>query len=326
MEGVKGNDGTFNRLLELMDRDGLKFYETAANGRLRGPGGLIAADDVVIVKVNSQWDECGMTNTDLVKAIVSAVLAHPDGFGGAVVIADNGQGQYGSTGHGGSLDYDVNNAEDRGQSVRRVADSFIGLGKVSTYLWDTITEKEVEEYSEGYAEDGYVLAEKAGPLTGALPSYPKFTTTHGTRISFKRGIWNPTAKKYEEKRLKVINTPVLKSHFVFGVTGAVKHYMGVGSDKLTAALGFRTHPTVGKGGMGTLMTETRVPTLNVLDAIHVNAKPGTGPQDPIRRGNVRRHRSSEHRPRRPRLLGLKKHPMRPREGQIQCGCLPLRPG
>ena len=281
MEGVKGNDGTFNRLLELMDRDGLKFYETAANGRLQGPGGLIAADDVVIVKVNSQWDECGMTNTDLVKAIVSAVLAHPDGFGGEVVIADNGQGQYGSTGHGGSLDYDVNNAEDRGQSVRRIADSFIGLGKISTYLWDTITEKEVEEYSEGYAEDGYVLAEKAGPLTGALPSYPKFTTTHGTCISFKRGIWNPTAKKYEEKRLKVINTPVLKSHFVFGVTGAVKHYMGVGSDKLTAALGFRTHPTVGKGGMGTLMAETRVPTLNVLDAIHVNAKPGTGPKTPF---------------------------------------------
>jgi hypothetical protein len=82
VEGVKGNDVCLNRLLELMDRDGLKFYETAANGQLQGPGGLIAADDVVIVKVNSQWDECGMTNTDLVKGIVSAVLAHPEGFRG----------------------------------------------------------------------------------------------------------------------------------------------------------------------------------------------------------------------------------------------------
>ena len=280
-EGVKGNDGALNRLLELMDTDGLKFYETKANGLLQGPGGLITADDVVIVKVNSQWDECGMTNTDLVKAIVSAVIAHPDGFRGEVIIADNGQGQYGSSGHGGSLDYEVNNAEDRGQSVQRVADSFSGLGKVSTYLWDTITEKGVGEYSEGDAEDGYVLAEMADPLTGVLPSYPKFTTKHGTHISFKRGVWDPKAKKYLEKRLKIINTPVLKSHFLFGVTGAVKHYMGVGSDKLTAARGFRTHPTVGKGGMGTLMAETRVPTLNILDAIHVNTKPGTGPKTPF---------------------------------------------
>jgi len=57
--------------------------------------------------------------------------------------------------------------------------------------------------------------------------------------------------------------------------------MGVGSDKLTAARGLRTHPTVGKGGMGTLMAETRVPTLNILDAIHVNAEPGTGPKTPF---------------------------------------------
>jgi hypothetical protein len=62
------------------------------------------------------------------------------------------------------------------------------------------------------------------------------------------------------------------------VTGAVKHYMGVCSDKLTAARGHRTHPSVSSGGMGTLMAETRVPTLNVLDAIRVNAKPGTGPK------------------------------------------------
>ena len=79
----------------------------------------------------------------------------------------------------------------------------------------------------------------------------------------------------------MINVPVLKSHFIFGVTGAVKHYMGVPSDKLTAARGYRRHPTVGKGGMGTLMAETRVPTLSVLDAIRVNAKPGTGPKTPF---------------------------------------------
>jgi uncharacterized protein (DUF362 family) len=281
VEGAKGNDGSLNTLLELMDGDGLKFYKAKSNGLLQGSSGLIAADDVVIVKVNSQWDECGMTNTDLVKALVAAVLAHPDGFRGEVVIADNGQAQYGSSGRGGSLDYVVNNAEDRGQSVKRVADSFGGVGRVSTYLWDAITESEVREYSEGDDEDGYVLAEASDPLTGVLPSYPKLKTPQGTRISFKRGIWDPERSVYEGDRLKVLNTPVLKSHFIFGVTGAVKHYMGVPSDKLTSARGFRTHPTVGRGGMGTLMAETRVPTLNIVDAIHVNCKPGTGPKTPL---------------------------------------------
>ncbi len=281
VEGAKGNDGSLNSLLELMDGDGLKFYEAKSKGFLQGSSGLIASDDVVIVKVNSQWDECGMTNTDLVKALVAAVLAHPDGFRGEVVIADNGQAQYGSSGHGGNLDYTINNAIDRGQSVKRVADSFRGAGQVSTYLWDTITENEVGEYSQGDDEDGYVLAESADPITMVLPSYPKFKTAHGTRISFKRGVWNLERKVYEGGRLKVLNTPVLKSHFIFGVTGAMKHYMGVPSDKLTSTKGYRTHPTVGKGGMGTLMAETRIPTLNIIDAIHVNCKPGTGPKTPF---------------------------------------------
>jgi len=281
VEGAKGNDGSLSTLLELMDSDGLKFYRSKSKSLLQGPKGLIAANDVVIVKVNSQWDECGMTNTDLVKAVVAAVLAHPEGFKGEVVVADNGQGQYGSTGRGGSFDYEVNNAEDRSQSTQKVADSLNRVGKVSTYLWDEITEKWVGEYSEGDVDDGYVVAERANPLTDIITSYPKFRTLHGSFISFKRGVWDPEAKRYDARRLKVISVPVLKSHFIYGVTGAVKHYMGVPSDKLSAARGHRSHTSVGKGGMGTLMAETRVPTLTVLDAIRVNAKPGTGPKTPF---------------------------------------------
>jgi hypothetical protein len=281
VEGAKGNDGAFNLLLELMYANGLTFYRSKSKGLLQDPKGLIAKDDVVIVKVNSQWNECGMTNTDLVKAVAAAVLAHPEGFTGEVVVADNGQAQYGSTGHGGSFDYEINNAEDRAQSSQKAVDAFSGLGKVSTYLWDEITEKPVSEYSEGDAEDGYVVTERADPITDMLTSYPKFRTLHGSLVSFKRGIWDPTARRYNAGRLKVINVPVLKSHFIYGVTGAVKHYMGIPSDKLSSAHGHRSHASVGKGGMGTLMAETRVPTLSIIDAIRVNAKPGTGPKTPF---------------------------------------------
>jgi hypothetical protein len=53
--------------------------------------------------------------------------------------------------------------------------------------------------------------------------------------------------------------------------------MGVPSDKLSASLGYRIHNAVRKGAMGTLMAQTRVPVLNIVDAVYVNAKPKNGP-------------------------------------------------
>jgi len=77
------------------------------------------------------------------------------------------------------------------------------------------------------------------------------------------------------RRLEVLNVPVLKAHSFYGVTAVVKHYMGVVSDRLTAG---NSHQSVGSGGMGTEMLETRMPTLNILDAIWINANPGRGPR------------------------------------------------
>jgi hypothetical protein len=261
VKNTDGRDGGFLRLIDLMDSKGVEFYE------------LVPSDSVVIVKVNSQWNERGGTNTDLVKAIVKSIVTHSDGFTGEVVIADNGQAQYGSTRHGGSLDYERNNAEDRTQSNRIVAESFHGHS-VSTYLWDEITSNEVAEYSEGDDDDGYVI-EDDDPITGIRVSYPKFKTSQGTRISFKEGIWDPEASTYDYDKLKLINVPVLKAHFIYGVTGCIKHYMGVVSDKLQ---GGGAHRSVRTGGMGTEIAGTRAPDLNVLDAIWVNSTPGKGPR------------------------------------------------
>ncbi len=262
VKNTNGRDGGFQRLLELMGSKGVEFY------------GLVPSDSIVIVKVNSQWNERGGTNTDLVKAIVDAIVAHPDGFTGEVVIADNGQAQYGSTRHGGSLDYELNNAEDRAQSNRVVAESF-PEHSVSTYLWDEITSNEVGEYSEGDDNEGYIIEDDADPATGIRVSYPKFKTAHGTRVSFKEGVWDPEASAYDSNKLKLINVPVLKAHFICGVTGCIKHYMGVVSDKLQSR---GAHRSVLTGGMGTEIAGTRAPDLNVLDAIWVNSTPGKGPR------------------------------------------------
>ncbi len=268
------------RLIDLMGERGLLFYKSMKAGKNQGPTGLIASDDVIIMKVNSQWDERGGTNTDLLKALVKALVNHPDGFTGEIIVADNGQAQYGPAGIGGSLNYNRNNAEDTSQSVQKVVDSFASSHKVSTYLWDTITTKRVNEYFEGDAEDGYIVNATANPRTGIIVSYPKFKTRFNTYVSFRMGIWNPLTQTYDSGRLKVINIPVLKSHRGFGVTASVKHYMGVVSDKLTDQLGARAHNTIGAGSMGTEMVETRFPTLNIIDAIWVNANPAGGPITP----------------------------------------------
>jgi len=275
--GTNGADDGVMRLLGVMAGNGVKFYKSAKQGPLNGPEGLIAADDVVLIKVNSQWDQRGGTNTDLVKSLIQAIVEHPDGFRGEIVVADNGQAQYGSTGRGGSLDWGNSNAQDHGQSMVDVVNGFKPGHRVSAYLWDRITATVVGEFADGDTEDGYVVSTRVAASTSSISAYPKFTTEYGTMISFRHGVYLPGENDYDPGKLKVINVPVLKTHSIYGVTGAVKHYMGVTSDKLTRDLGYRAHSSVGSGGMGTLMAQTRVPDLNIVDAIYVNAKPGSGP-------------------------------------------------
>lgn len=258
-------NGTLTELLDLMGSNGLLFYNSQTISRNSGPEGLFSNDDVIIIKVNCQWDQRGGTNTDLLKELIQLILDHPDGFIGEIVVADNGQGR-------GSLNWPRSNAINESQSSEAVVRLFSDEHKVSTYLWDTIANIEVQEYDRGDLRDGYVLSAIEDPATGVRVSYPKFQTVYGTYISFKNGIWDQITKTYNSTKLKIINFPVLKSHSIYGVTAAVKHYMGVISQPLT-----NTHDYIGRGALGKVMVETRVPTLNILDAIWINAIPGNGP-------------------------------------------------
>jgi uncharacterized protein (DUF362 family) len=246
-----------------MQSHGLDFYA------------LIAPTDVVLLKINCQWDERGGTNTDLIRAVIQAVLDHPDGFNGEIIVADNGQAQFGSERRGGSLSWTNTNSADRRTSTMDVIRSFQSAGhRVTGVLWDEFTTVRVLEFSEGDMMDGFVV-EDAIRSTGLEISYPKFTTEYGSRVSFREGVWNARSAAYERERLKVINIPVLKSHALFQVTAAVKNYMGTPSDRLTSR---RAHNSVGVGGMGTQMAHTRMPVLNILDMIWIG--PGQGPRNP----------------------------------------------
>ncbi len=278
VNGTTGGHHGLDGMLDLMDRQNVQFYRTKSPGARKGTGGLIGSADTIVIKVNSQWDQRGGPNTDLLKALIGLIVAHPEGFTGEVVVADNGQAQYGSGSKGGSLDWAQNNAEDKAQSVQKVVGSF-KKNNVSTYLWDNITTTRVNEYSEGDLTDGYVVNTQRA-ANGFMVSYPKFTTCHGTHISLKKGVWSARTGKYAPSSLKLLNLPTFKTHFIYGVTGCVKHFMGVVSDKLTAQLGARSHDLVCVGGMGTEIAGVRFPALNILDATWVNAKPAGGPWTP----------------------------------------------
>jgi uncharacterized protein (DUF362 family) len=268
VENTDGTDDGVTRLIRSMQSRGLEFYKTAAS-----PNGLFASGDVVLLKINSQWAERGGTNTDLLRGVIQALLDHPGGFSGEIIVADNGQAQFGSQGRGGSLSWTNTNSADRRQSVMHVIRYFQERGhRVTGVLWDEFTAVRVQEFSAGNDTNGFVVEDTIRG-TGTEVSYPKFTTEYGTRVSFKEGIWNANTRTYDSERLKVINIPVLKSHALFQVTGAVKSYMGTPSARLT---NMRAHNSVGTGGMGTQMAETRMPALNILDMIWIGPNGGPG--------------------------------------------------
>jgi hypothetical protein len=271
---VNGHHLGLETLLVLMASNGLALLKSANAGPISGPGGLIGADDVVLIKVNCQWPERGGTNTDLVRELIQNIVGHPEGFKGEIVVVDNGQGR-------GQFTWANANAEDTTQSMQKVVDSF-NNGRISTFLWDNIRTSRVQEYDQGSEDDGYVLEDAPEPSTRMRFNYPKFKTQSGTYISLKRGIWVPKSRTYSNERLKLINFPVLKSHSLAGVTACIKHYMGVVSQSMAD-----NHPFILNGGLAAEMAQVRFPTLNILDAIYVNPHPlegrNVGPSTPYSR-------------------------------------------
>jgi len=258
-----------DNLLATMGREGLKLYDSPTETPAGGPGGIVATDDVVIIKINYQWSQRGGTNTDLLRGLIRRILDHPDGFDGEIVVCENAQ--FNSV---QNFDRPQNNAQDTSLSPHDVVVAFQMAGyNVSHFDWTSIRYSSVGEYSGGDMTDGYVVYPYDATLHGCI-SYPKFQTDAGTYISLRDGIWNPVSGTYDRDRLKYINVPVLKSHHAtYGATAAVKHYMGT----VTRELGTNSHSAIHYGVLGALMGEIQLADLNILDAIWINANPFTGP-------------------------------------------------
>jgi hypothetical protein len=281
-------------LINLMATHGVNFYRTAQQ-----PEGIIGRDDVVVIKVNNQWN-CGTgadrlrshTNSDVVKGMIYRIVQHPERFTGAVVIADNGQGVP------APFDCaDHNNAQDVCQSFQDVADAFVSKGyAVCTYDWSGIRDHFVSEYISGDTESGYVLVEDGTPGVDQL-SYPKFEVACGSRtywISMRYGLWNGVS--YDDTKLKLINSAILKRHTAAGATIAVKNYVGFLTtanldrrfgDSVTMHGFFWGYQTGSDYGLlGRQLALIRRADWNVVDAIWVNPVSNTGSADSAVRDDI----------------------------------------
>lgn len=257
-----------DNLIDLMGRNGLKFYRSETLSRLSGPEGIVGPADVIVVKINYQWAERGGTNVDLLHGLVHAIVSHPDGFAGEVVVCENAQ--FASI---SNFDRSANNAEDHGDSPYDVVARFRDQGhRVSAFDWTDIRMDKVDEYDHGDDLPGYIVMGWEGSFEGRV-SYPKFETEFGTKISIRHGVWSDADQSYDRDRLTFINVPVLKSHSTYGVTACVKNYMGVVTDSLDT----NSHRAVRYGMLGRLLAKIGKADLNILDCIWVNAHPRSGP-------------------------------------------------
>ncbi len=266
-----GGNGNYHSgvdaLIQTMGEHGVKFYRSAEETAMSAPAGMIASDDVVLIKVNAQWKYRGCTNSDVVRGLIQRILDHPDGFAGEVVILENGQGR-------GSLSCDTTaayggdnsvqaNANDPSHSFQFLADTLFQDPRVSAYLLDPIRERFLG--ADDHFTDGYRLFEDV--------SYPCFTTVGGHRVELREGVWHGSGF---DQNLKLINVPVLKHHDKGGseITASVKHFYGL----LSMADGqsvYRHYGGLGKT-CGKMIASVRTPVLNIIDAIWVSHRSLTG--------------------------------------------------
>lgn len=248
-------------LLAMMAANGLPLYRSQSGAKLAGPSGIIRPDDVVVIKVNAQWEKLGGTNTDLLRGLLGRITGHPDGFTGEVVVCDNRQDIF----TGG---FDAIPNSTRAEYTTDHVVSLFPDHAVGTWYWETIRDKTVDPgagWSDGYVE----MADRM--------AYPRFTTAQGTRVDLRQGIDGPAGW---EDRLRLVNLPVLKSHMMMGATATLKNFMGVlhagnmGEDRMKDI----HHDLVYGGLMARMMKEVRMPDLNILDASWVIHQPPYGPQ------------------------------------------------
>ncbi len=197
---------------------------------------LVGPEDIVVLKVNSQWWLQGMTNTDFLWHFIQAILDRPGGFQGEIILADNHQAQTPN-----SRGWTTQKRNGRWNYNELVADfQSRGYANVTKYHWHPAGPNPTPLQFGGSGNavvthpeegDGYVwpstLYYQSPSGNRTLLSYPIFTSAYsGITIDLKHGVYEKG--RYTQRPLKFFNISAINHHSSYaGVTASVKNLMGV---------------------------------------------------------------------------------------------------
>ena len=93
--------------------------------------------------------------------------------------------------------------EERGRTMRDVAELFSATHRVSAYSWDRITTSRVQEYADGDARDGYVVDSRAWMASDnkhlALKKVPEgFQLPEGLRLNMNHEFYCGTCHGFHD--------------------------------------------------------------------------------------------------------------------------------
>jgi hypothetical protein len=280
VDGCPVHDGQLRHLgldslLHLLSVNGTKFYKSSKHNALCGPSGLIATDDVVVLKVNAQWKCRGCTNTDMLRGLIHRILGHPDKFTGEVIIFENGQGRPaafdGMHSDSAKSEYRpfpeligkvmVNAEQENVTTINYLVNTAFAGKPVSALLMDPYANLWIAP--DDHTNNGY---RRIGQPGTPCISYPCFTSARGNRIELREGLWNGS---HYTQNLKLIHCAVLKDHSGdIGMTGALKIVYGTLS--MSDGTSARRHYQDLGSQCARMWTEVRSPDLNILDCIWVS--------------------------------------------------------
>lgn len=210
-----------------------------AAAALDGWGGiesLVGPDDIVVFKVNAQWYAQGMTNTDVLRSLIDAVLGLPGGFRGEVIVADNHHFQE-PLSRGWTTD-DPNGALNLVDVVKSYQER--GIEQVTRVHWHDAGPN--PEPWQGDAGGGRRVLEPGGgegyrwwldechvTTEGArcAMTWPVFRAPHlGEIVDLKDGVF--ADGRATGRNVRLINISSLNHHSRYaGATASVKNLMGI---------------------------------------------------------------------------------------------------
>jgi hypothetical protein len=187
-------------LLELMAEAGLKLLRSNRDTAYTGPDGLIASEDVLLIRVDWSADRRQEREVRrILRGLMDRVLEHPDGYRGEVIILFDAASDGGFSPGGTAGEKHKPEMPKRKSKIPALPGAWLALpeGETRVSLLELGPLREKTISSDDHEQNGYCVVGRSAFL--------RFTSHGGRRIEIPHGIWDGGSYK---NGLKLIHLPL----------------------------------------------------------------------------------------------------------------------